>query len=161
MKKLMLKIGAVAGFLALPLCYAGSTKHSAVSDYTSDYLVAEENTNHRGTERVKEKADRLATIVATAPSSTLVAKTYPASGVWYAGATLNGYSSFPGKTVKAWFEWGNSASLGQATAAISFTGEKSIGQAMRVPERGKYYYRLVTESSGLLVNGETLTFEAK
>ena len=95
------------------------------------------------------------------PSSSLVVKTYPVSGVWYAGATLNGYSSFPEKTVRAWFEWGNSASFGQVTAAESFTGEKSIGQAMRVPARGKYYYRLVAESSGLLVNGETLTFEAK
>ena len=96
-----------------------------------------------------------------ASSSPLVVKTYPASGVWYAGATLNGYTTIPGKTGRAWFEWGNSPSFGQATAATAFNGEQSVGQAMRVPTRGKYYYRMVAESSGHLVRGETLTFDAK
>ena len=95
-----------------------------------------------------------------APQSPLVVKTYPASAVVGRGATLNAYSSFSGKSVRLWFEWGNSPSFGQATASQTFTGEKSISQAMNVPAgRGKkYYYRAVAESSGQLVYGETMTF---
>jgi hypothetical protein len=96
---------------------------------------------------------------AAAPKQPLVVRTYPASGVNAKGATLNGYASYPGKVVRVWFEWGDSPSFGQATAAQSFNGEKSVAQAAWTPARGKkYYYRTVAESSGLLVYGETSTF---
>lgn len=97
---------------------------------------------------------------AAAAQAPLVVKTYPASGVIGRGATLNAYSSFPGKTVRMWFEWGNSPSFGQSTASETFTGEKSVSQKLAVPAgRGKkYYYRAVAESSGQLVYGETMTF---
>ncbi len=103
--------------------------------------------------------------VATAPGSPLVVRTYPASGIrLYAngpGATLNGYANYPGKNVRVWFEWGDTPSFGQgATESQLFTGERSVGHGPVVfPARNKrYYYRMVAESSGLLVNGETLSF---
>ena len=89
----------------------------------------------------------------------LVVKTYPASGIYYRGATLNGYASYPGKNVRVWFEWGETPSLGQATRAKAFYSEWSAHDLVLVPAPDKtYYYRLVAESSGSLLRGETLSF---
>ena len=101
---------------------------------------------------------------AAAPASPLIVKTYPAAGITtYTNGVeviFNGYSTFPSKTVRAWFEYGDSPSFGQATAQQSFVGEKSIGQRALVPvgSKKRYYFRLIAESSGQLVYGETLSF---
>jgi hypothetical protein len=103
-----------------------------------------------------------APVATAAPASPLVVRTYPASGVRGGsapGAVLNAYTSFPDKSGRVWFEWGDSPSFGQSTNAEAFKGEKSVGQFTYVPAaKKKYYYRAIAEASGFLVYGETQSF---
>jgi len=106
--------------------------------------------------------NRTALSTTAAASDAPLAVTMPAEELSAGAATLTGRVAPNGSITSAWFEWGNTAELGNTTAshglADTASTEKVDITVSNLSPGVTYYYRLVASSSIGTTHGETRQF---